>query len=36
MMETLPLDSAITQHGVSLGQLSERAPVLVIFLRHFG
>lgn len=25
-----------TQNGVSLAELSENSPVLLIFLRHFG
>ena len=30
------LDSARTNTGESLGELSQRGPVLVVFLRHFG
>jgi hypothetical protein len=30
------LNAAFTQHGASLASLSERAPLLLIFLRHFG
>jgi peroxiredoxin len=30
------LRQAITQHGVSLAELSERSPLLVVFLRHAG
>ena len=30
------LNNARDQHGNSLAELSQRAPTLVIFLRHFG
>jgi hypothetical protein len=30
------LGEARTQHGRSLLELSERQPLLIIFLRHFG
>jgi hypothetical protein len=30
------LTDARTQHGTSLASLNERAPLLLIFLRHFG
>ena len=33
---TTALNAAHDQHGASLAELSERAPTLVIFLRHFG
>lgn len=33
---TTALNSACDQHGTSLAELSQRAPTLVIFLRHFG
>jgi hypothetical protein len=30
------MENALTQKGVSLAELSRVAPVLLIFLRHFG
>lgn len=30
------LNAAHDQSGTSLAELSQRAPTLVIFLRHFG
>jgi hypothetical protein len=30
------LNNARDQYGTSLAELSQRAPTLVIFLRHFG
>jgi hypothetical protein len=30
------LDAALTQSGASLLALSRRAPLLLVFLRHFG
>jgi hypothetical protein len=30
------LAAARTQHGESLLELSERGPLLLVFLRHFG
>ncbi len=30
------LNAARDQYGMSLAELSQRAPTLVIFLRHFG
>ena len=30
------LKNARDQHGTTLAELSQRAPTLVIFLRHFG
>ncbi len=30
------LNAARDQYGTSLAELSQRAPTLVIFLRHFG
>ena len=33
---TQALKAARDQHGNSLAELSQRAPTLVIFLRHFG
>lgn len=30
------LNAARDQHGTSLTELSQHAPTLVIFLRHFG
>lgn len=37
---TKDLSQALTevrdQYGVTLAELSERAPTLVVFLRHFG
>lgn len=33
---TTALDAACDQYGTSLAELSQRAPTLVIFLRHFG
>jgi hypothetical protein len=33
---TEALNAARDQYGTSLAELSQRAPTLVIFLRHFG
>ena len=33
---TKALNETHDQHGTSLAKLSQRAPTLVIFLRHFG
>ncbi len=30
------IDTTLNQYGESLQQMSERSPVLVIFLRHYG
>jgi hypothetical protein len=30
------LNNARDQNGTSLAELSQRAPTLVVFLRHFG
>ncbi len=35
-MESANWNSIRTQKGVSLGQMSDASPVLVIFLRHYG
>jgi hypothetical protein len=32
----LAFETALSQHGVTLRELSAPAPVLVVFLRHFG
>ena len=33
---TQALNEARDQHGTTLAEISQRAPTLVIFLRHFG
>jgi hypothetical protein len=33
---TQALNAAHDQYGTSLAELSQRAPTLVVFLRHFG
>lgn len=33
---TQTLNATHDQYGTSLAELSQRAPTLVIFLRHFG
>jgi hypothetical protein len=30
------IENVCDQHGQSLAELSQQAPTLVIFLRHFG
>lgn len=35
-MDNLDLNSITTQSGRSLGMIAADAPVLLIFLRHYG
>lgn len=35
-MDNPDLNSIMTQSGRSLGLLADEAPVLLIFLRHYG